>query len=83
MKTFSMTFAVFFLLLAAMTDAQAVVCARGYRGAGCVGPNGALVAPRRPVVVAPPPVVVAPRPVVVAPVYRGGCRWINGVRVCR
>jgi hypothetical protein len=83
MKTFSTTFAIVFLMLAAMTDAQAVVCARGYRGAGCAGPNGVLVAPRRPVAVAPRPVVVAPRPVLVAPVYGGGCRWINGVRVCR
>ena len=58
------------------SSAHAVVCARGYRGAGCAGPNGAVVARR------PAPVVVAPRSaVVVAPAH--GCRWVNGVRVCR
>jgi hypothetical protein len=53
--------------------AEAVVCARGVRGAGCAGPNGA-VAVGRPVVapVRRGAVVVAPprRGVVVAPVRR-------------
>lgn len=42
-------------------EASAVVCARGVYRAGCVGPRGAVVAPRavaRPVVVAPGAVVV-------------------------
>lgn len=28
------------------TEAEAVVCARGVRGAACAGPRGAVVAPR-------------------------------------
>jgi hypothetical protein len=54
-------------LLAASTEANAVVCARGVYRAGCAGPHGAVVAPlgyARP--------VVAPR-----------CYWRAGVRVCR
>jgi hypothetical protein len=36
-----------FVSLAAFTaDANAFVCARGYRGAACAGPRGAVVAPR-------------------------------------
>lgn len=68
-----------FSALFAVTDAQAVVCARGVYRAGCAGPNGAVVA-RRPVYGPARPVVVTP-----APVYRHGCRWvwINGRRVCR
>ncbi|MEI7869436.1 MAG: hypothetical protein WCI11_16220 [Candidatus Methylumidiphilus sp.] len=72
MKIKVLTFAIIFLALTAVTDAQAVVCARGVYRAGCAGPNGAVVA-RRPV--APRrAVVVAPRRVVVAPVHRGGYR---------
>lgn len=58
------------LMAVAASDAGAAVCARGYRGAGCAGPNGA-VAVRRP----------PPRAVVVAPAPR--CYWRGGVRVCR
>jgi hypothetical protein len=47
-----------------VTEANAVVCARGVVRAGCVGPYGA-VGVRRPVVA--PRVVVSPRRVVVAP----------------
>lgn len=54
------------------TGANAVVCARGVVRAGCVGPNGAVVA-RRPV---PRAVVVRPAPVV-------RCAIVNGRRVCR
>ncbi|WP_299069983.1 hypothetical protein, partial [Accumulibacter sp.] len=65
-------------------NADAVTCANGVYRAGCAGPNGAVVA-RKPVAVAPAPraVVVAPAPraVVVAPA--AGCRYVNGVRVCR
>lgn len=58
-----------YLLVAAMTvfamaafapQADAVVCARGVRGAACAGPHGAA-AVRRPVA---RPVVVRRRPVV-------------------
>ena len=55
-----------------VSEAAAVVCARGVVRAGCAGPNGAVVA-RRPVVRAP----------VVAPVARPACAIVNGVRVCR
>jgi hypothetical protein len=52
-------------VVAANTEAEAVVCARGFARAGCVGPNGAIGV--RGAVVAPRRVVVAPRRVVVAP----------------
>jgi hypothetical protein len=68
------------LMVAGVSEAQAVVCAEGVARAGCAGPNGAAVA-RKPVVVAPKPVVVAPKPVVVAPAPK--CAMVNGVRVCR
>lgn len=61
-----------FLLLAGMSEAQAVVCARGAWHAGCAGPNGAVVTRRPP-----------PRAVVVAPAPRCRWVWVNGVRVCR
>jgi hypothetical protein len=63
--------AAFLLILASLSivsDANAVVCARGVVRAGCAGPNGA-VAVRRPVAA---PVVVRP-----------ACGIVNGVRVCR
>ena len=52
---------------AVSTPADAVVCARGVRGAACAGPRGAAAVRR------PAPVVVAPvrRGAVVAPVRRG------------
>lgn len=75
MKTIPALSGAVFLLLTGTSDAQAAVCARGAYRAGCAGPRGAVVAPRRPVVVAPR------RPVVVAPAH--GCRRVNGVRVCR
>jgi hypothetical protein len=56
-----------------VSEANAVVCARGVARAGCAGPNGAVVA-RRPVV---------GTPAVVAPVVRPACAIVNGVRVCR
>jgi hypothetical protein len=71
-----------FLDSVAPADA-AVVCARGYRGAGCAATRP-VVAPR-PVVVAPRPVVVAPAPVVVAPRAGVVCRQygvVGGVRRC-
>jgi hypothetical protein len=66
------------MIVADVSAANAVVCARGVYRAGCAGPRGAGVAPRG-AVVAPRAVVVAPRPVVVAP----RCHYRGGVRVCR
>jgi len=84
MKTIVMSLSAALVMMAAVTNADAVTCANGVYRAGCAGPNGAVVA-RKPVAVAPAPkaVVVAPAPgaVVVAPA--AGCRYVNGVRVCR
>ena len=84
MKPIVMSLSAALLMIAAVTNADAVTCANGVYRAGCAGPNGAVVA-RKPVAVAPAPraVVVAPAPraVVVAPA--AGCRYVNGVRVCR
>lgn len=60
------------LMMAAISDAHAVVCARGVARAGCAGPHGAAVARR------PPP----HRAVVVAPARRH-CTYVRGARVCR
>jgi hypothetical protein len=72
------------LLLASVSVAHAVTCAKGVYRAGCAGPNGAVVTNR--------PATVPPRggAVVVAP-PRGGavvipapqCAWVNGRKVCR
>lgn len=84
MKTIAMSLSAALLMIAAVTNADAVTCANGVYRAGCAGPNGAVVA-RKPVAVAPAPKAVvvapAPRPVVVTPA--AGCRYVNGVRVCR
>jgi hypothetical protein len=37
-----------FLLISAISDASAVVCARGVYRAGCAGPRGAVVTHRGP-----------------------------------
>lgn len=63
--------------LAVPMEANAVLCARGVARAGCVGPNGAVVA-RRPV-----PRAVVVRPVVVRPAPVVRCAIVNGRRVCR
>lgn len=85
MKTLAKTLGAALLMMAAVTDANAVTCANGVYRAGCAGPNGAVVARKPVAVVAPAPraVVVAPAPraVVVAPAP--GCHFVNGVRVCR
>jgi hypothetical protein len=75
MKSIFMTISVMLLMMAAVSDANAVVCAHGVYRAGCAGPNGAVVARKR--------VVVAPKRVVVAPVNRGRCAWVRGRKVCR
>jgi hypothetical protein len=57
------------LLVAQISEANAVTCARGVYRAGCAGPHGAVVTHR--------PYGAA----VVRPVPR--CYWRAGVRVCR
>ena len=60
---------IFLATFSIVSEASAVVCARGVARAGCAGPHGAVVA-RRPVAV-------------VAPVVRRpACAIVNGVRVC-
>ncbi len=92
MKSLMMSLSAALVMMTAVVDASAVTCAEGVRRAGCVGPNGAVVAhkpvaavPPKAVVVAPAPnaVVVAPAPraVVVTPAH--GCRYVNGAKVCR
>jgi hypothetical protein len=76
MKNTSLKIVLAFLMMLPFVDAHAVACARGVYRAGCAGPNGAVVR-RNPVVVAPRAVVVPP------PRYPVGCRWVNGVRICR
>lgn len=70
-------------MLGMLSDAQAVVCARGYRGAGCAGPNGS-VAVRRPAYVPPAKVVVVPPArgavVVPPPAARGGAMVVRPYR---
>jgi len=73
-KTLLMILGGLLLTLSGLSEAHAVVCARGAWHAGCAGPHGAVVVPRRPVVVVPPR-----RAVVVAPRH---CYWRHGVKVC-
>jgi hypothetical protein len=75
-----------FVMLSMVSDAQAVTCAQGARGAACAGPHGAVAAPKAHVVVPPKgAVVVPPKGAVVIPPPASvhGCRWVNGVKVCR
>jgi hypothetical protein len=46
MKYAVLALGVWFVLMAAIPDASAVVCARGVHRAGCVGPRGAAVVHR-------------------------------------
>jgi hypothetical protein len=73
-------------LAAAVTDADAIECAKGVHREGCVDQEGAAVV-REPVheEVAPKAVVVEPRPVERVPeaAVREDCRIIDGRRVCR
>ena len=46
MKYLGFAFLALFALLVSITDASAVVCAKGVYRAGCAGPNGAVVARR-------------------------------------
>lgn len=73
----------------AIPTAQAVECARGVVRAGCVGPNGAVVAGPRGAAAATRSAV---RPGTTATGARGntatkavqsGCAFVNGQRVCR
>lgn len=74
-------------LITIPVEANAVVCARGVVRAGCVGPNGAVVARRpvpRAVVVRPAgAVVVRPAGAVVVRPVPVRCAIVNGRRVCR
>ena len=80
MKSVLIALSATLLMLGAISDAQAVVCANGVRGAGCAGVNGAVAVPKGPEVVSPPG--AAPRaPVVVAP--KPHCAMVNGRTVCR
>lgn len=89
MKTIVMSLSATLLMMAAVTDANAVTCAEGVRRAGCVGPEGAVAVRKpEPVVVAPTKeaVVVPKKEVVVVPekeVVGAPCRMIEGRRVCR
>ncbi|HCZ14690.1 MAG TPA: hypothetical protein PL117_13855 [Accumulibacter sp.] len=92
MKSLMMSLSAALVMMTAVADASAVTCAEGVRRAGCVGPNGAVVA-RKPVAAAPATAVVvapaakavvidpAPKAVVVTPAH--GCRYVNGAKVCR
>ena len=75
MKSIFMTIGASLFMIAVVSDANAVTCAKGVYRAGCAGRNGAAVVRR--------PVAVAPRRVVVAPVNRRRCAWVNGRKVCR
>lgn len=77
MKLVMTLLGVMLLSLASISEAHAVVCARGVWRAGCAGPNGAVVVPRRP------PVVVVPAYGRRYPSYHRHCYWRGGVRVCR
>ena len=89
MKILVMSLSVALLMMAAVTNANAVTCAEGVRRAGCVGPEGAVavrkpepvvVEPKKEVVVVPQKeVVVVPEKEVVGP----PCRMTEGRRVCR
>ncbi len=64
MKALLFALATFLGIAAFVSDANAYVCARGWRGAACAGPRGA---------------VVAPRPYY-RPYYRPGYRYYGGYR---
>ena len=46
MKYLTLASLAFFMLVTALTDANAVVCARGVYRAGCAGPHGAITTHR-------------------------------------
>lgn len=89
MKTIVMSLSAALVMMAAVTNANAVTCAEDVRRAGCVGPEGAVAVRKpEPVVVAPKKevVVVPQKEVVVVPekeVVGTPCRMIEGRRVCR
>ena len=70
MKSIFMTIGAALFMIAVVSDANAVTCAKGVYRAGCAGRNGAAVVRR--------PLAVAPRRVVVAPANRRRCAWVNG-----
>ncbi len=84
MKPVLTLLSVLFLIISNVSVAEAVVCGSNYRGAGCVGPNGAVAKKHG-----------YGRPVVVVPnnhhhhrhyhhrYVRPRCAWVNGYKVCR
>jgi hypothetical protein len=77
MKAILIIGSILFLLVSAIADAA--VCGSNWRGAGCVGSNGAVVKRhgyRRPV-------VVVPKKHYHRHHYRPRCTWVNGYKVCR
>jgi|APLak6261660231_1056022.scaffolds.fasta_scaffold171979_1 hypothetical protein len=73
MKAILIIVSILFLLLSGVSIANAAVCGSNWRGAGCVGPNGAVVKRHgygRPVVVVPKK-------------HYKRCAWVNGRKVCR
>lgn len=80
------------MLAATWVPAQAAQCARGVYRAGCVGPNGAIVAGPRGVATArtygasqirPGTSVTGVRGNTATKALAPGCAWVNGQRVCR
>lgn len=67
------------LLILMPSGAQAVACARGVYRAGCVGPDGAVVATKPVPVYRRPPATVT----CANGVYRAGCAGPNGAAVVR
>ncbi len=78
MKTIASALLVLGLLGATVTEANAVVCARGAYHAGCAGPHGAAVA-HRPYGYG----YHGGAAVVARPAYGVHCYYRAGVRVCR
>jgi hypothetical protein len=82
MKPILTLLSILFLMLSTISVADAAVCGSNYRGAGCVGPNGAIVKRHG-----------YGRPIVVVPNnhhhyhrhyrHRPRCAWVHGRKVCR
>ena len=77
------------LLVGTLASAQAIQCARGVYRAGCVGPNGAVVAGPRGVAgmgtnqVRPGTSATGVRGNTVTKGLAPGCGFVNGQRACR
>jgi hypothetical protein len=86
-RTLSAIATVLLLLAGAMPTAHAVQCAAGVSRAGCVGPNGAVVAgPNGVHKTAPPPAgttVKGAKGSTATKALQPGCAYVNGKRVCK